>query len=276
MRIDLHMHSTASDGTSSPAELARECKASGIERAALTDHDTTEGVAEFLAAAEEAGVEAVSGIEFSVDYEDEMHILAYGVNINYAPLNDAVKRMKRERRDRAYIMIDNLRAHGISISAEEVITAAGGGELIGRPHLAMVLAAHGYAKDVETAFPQFLDEGCIGYAPRLKIDRMEAISLGKAAGGKLVLAHPLLTHAKDFPKLFSELREQGLDGIEAYYPIHSDEQADFFRELAFKNGMFVTGGSDYHGSIRKSRNIGMERRGNEFVKEGSDIIFGKK
>ena len=220
-------------------------------------------------------MEAISGIEFSVDYEDEMHILAYGVDLNYDPLHEAVVRMKRERRDRAYIMIDNLRAHGIDIMAEEVVAAAGDGELIGRPHLAMVLAAHGYAKDVESAFPEFLDEGSIGYAPRLKIDRMEAIALGKAAGGKLVLAHPLLTHAQDFPHLFAELREQGLDGIEAYYPAHSDTEAEYFRKLAEQNGMFVTCGSDYHGSIRKSRSLGMEKRGGEFVKEGSNIIFAK-
>ena len=275
MLIDLHFHSTASDGTSSPEELVYECLEKGIERAALTDHDNIDGQAAFLAEANKAGLSVVSGIEFNVAYEGEMHILAYNIDINYPPLNDALNGLKKRRRDRAFEMIDNLRKNGYMITIDEVKSFSGD-EYIGRPHIARALYAAGYAKDTEEGFNKFLNPGCPGWAPRYKIDKRDAVRLALEAGGVCVLAHPALTRHKDFPKLFKELKDIGVSGIEAFYPLHSDEETKYFLTLAQSLGLFVTQGSDYHGAIRKARRLGEEQRGENFVKEGTDIIFEKR
>lgn len=275
IRIDLHMHSTASDGSYTPGELAEECKKLGIEYAALTDHDTLDGVREFLEASKKIGLRAISGVEFNVAYEGEMHILAYGIDLDYGPLVEELNIMADQRRNRARNMVNKLIQEGFSITMERVGEIAGDG-VVGRPHIAQALFEAGYGQDLEDAFRTYLEPGRPGHLPRLKIPSKRAIALTKAAGGHAVLAHPKLTEYGDFDELIQKLKAQGLEGIEAYYPAHSLRETAYFEKLADRYGLFVTCGSDFHGATRKSTAIGKERRAGQRVKRDVEALFSKR
>ena len=272
VHIDLHMHSTASDGSYTPSELARACKELGLEYAALTDHDTIDGVAEFLDEARRVGLRAISGLEFNVDYEGEMHILAYGVDIHYAPLVEELEVLANQRRNRAANMVKKLISQGFAITMERVNEIAAGG-VVGRPHIARALFESGYGEDLEDAFKTYLEPGGAGYLPRLKIASERAIRLTKEAGGKAVLAHPKLTEYGDFDELLQKLKVKGLEGIEAYYPAHSDRETAYFEKLADRYGLFVTCGSDFHGATRKSTALGREQRAGLRVRRDVAALF---
>ena len=272
IKIDLHMHSTASDGSYTPRELAQACRDLGMEYAALTDHDTIDGVGEFLDEAARIGLKAISGLEFNVAYDGEMHILAYGIDIGYKPLVDELEILAGQRRERASNMVRKLIAGGFDITMERVNEIAAGG-VVGRPHIAKALFESGYGKDLEDAFKTYLEPGGAGYLPRLKIDSRRAIALTREAGGKAVLAHPKLTEYGDFDELLQKLKAQGLEGIEAYYPAHSLRETAYFEKLADRYGLFVTCGSDFHGATRKSTALGKENRANERVRNDVRRLF---
>lgn len=275
MRVDLHMHSTASDGTSPPAALAEECRAAGLTHAILTDHDTAAGVAAFCAACATAGVRAISGVEFNCVYDGELHILGYGFDPAHPALARCLAEMAEERARRTGRMVANLNAAGIGVSLERVAEIAGSG-VMGRPHIAQALIELHLAADIPEAFAKYLNRGCVGYSHREKLPSREAISLTRAAGGRCVLAHPLLTHDADLPGLIRRLAKEGIEGIEAYYPLHSDADAAFFLKQARELGLFVTAGSDYHGAGRHGTYLGKEARMSLELEAGVRLLFGEE
>ncbi len=272
--IDMHMHSTASDGTSTPEEIARLCKDAGLEYCALTDHDTIAGVERFLAEARKLGLRALPAVEFNTQYDGELHILGYGIDINNPEIAERLRYLAHSRSTRAERMVKKLNENGIDISMERVKELAGSG-VMGRPHIARALVEKGYAKDLPRGFKEFISAGCIGYVERESISRKEAISLIKKAGGVAVFAHPGITAAADTAGLVKTMVEEGIDGIEVYYPTHTDEQTEEYLALAKKYGLYVTCGSDFHGSTRPGVSVNEEKRGDTYLKKSVMDIFNK-
>lgn len=272
MRVDLHMHSTASDGTQTPAQMAQECKKAGLSHAALTDHDCITGVREFLQEAEKLGLRAIPGVEFSVEYPGELHILGYGVDLEQEAFSKACQMLAARRESRAQEMAEKLCRAGYEISLS-AIRAHAGGNLIGRPHIAAELVQKGYATDISDAFARFLNRGGAGFVERFRLKQEEAIALIHAAGGKAVWAHPKLAYAENFPAMLDKLAAQGLDGIEAFYPVHTDAECAYFAQEGQKRGLFVSQGSDAHGAFRPSTFVGKERRGDALVAPAIQILF---
>lgn len=272
MRVDLHMHSTASDGTLTPAQMARECKKAGLTHAALTDHDCIAGVEEFLQEARGLGVCAATGVELSVQYDGELHILGYGVDLGHARFAAACKMLAEKREIRAQEMAEKLCRAGYDIRLER-IRAHAGGNLIGRPHIAAALVEGGYARDIPDAFRRFLNRGGAGFVERYRLPEQEAIALIHQAGGKAVWAHPRLAYAQDFPAMLDRLVAEGLDGIEAFYPLHSDAQCRYYMEEGLRRGLFLSQGSDAHGAFRPSTFVGKENRGDLQTGRCIQILF---
>ena len=258
--IDLHMHSSASDGTLTPTELAEECFRLNVKYCALTDHDTISGQEEFLSAAKRLGIKAVSGIEFNVAHPIELHILGYDFDIKNERFISALAGLGAERKKRAAAIVEKLVKSGYDISFERVCGIAGDG-VIGRPHIAMALVEKGYVKDIDHAFAELLDNGKPGYLKRKQYTPEEAIELIRSAGGKAVLAHPGCMEGEDHVALLERLCACGLFGVEAFHSDHTDEQCEYFSALAKRFGLFMTMGSDTHGSKYNEKFPGGEKRG---------------
>jgi 3',5'-nucleoside bisphosphate phosphatase len=247
---DLHAHTTASDGTFTPRELVELAHRNGLAAIAVTDHDTTDGVAEATAIGRELGVEVVPGIEISTEFEGkEVHVLGYYYDPNHEGLQDLIKRMREDRVTRMDRMIEKLKHAGLDITREEVLAEAQGGS-IGRPHIARILMRKGYVSDIPDAFDKYLGTGKPGYVERLKILPEEAVKLILAAGGSPVVAHPGLV-GKDY--LFDTLVPHGLVGLEAYHPDHDPAKREHYAALAKHHGLIATGGSDFHGGGAEHR-----------------------
>jgi 3',5'-nucleoside bisphosphate phosphatase len=257
VRIDLHTHSTASDGTLSPAALVREAAEAGLDVVALTDHDTTAGWAEAEAALP-AGLTLVRGAElscrwFGTEPSVALHLLAYLFDPAHEGLAAELIRIRASRESRAERMVELLRADGIDVSWEEIRAAAGGGS-IGRPHLAQALVRLGLVPTVSAAFAsEWL--GARYRVPKNDLDVFAALRLVKAAGGVAVFAHPRATvRGRVVPdQLIAELAAAGLGGLEADHTDHSPEQREGVRGLARELGLLVTGSSDFHGSNKTVR-----------------------
>lgn len=274
MKIDLHMHSTVSDGSLSPCELAEACKEAGLSHAALTDHDTQGGVSEYLSAARDLGLCAISGMEFTVQYDGELHILGYGFDEKHPALVARLAELAHEREERVAQMVYKLQKEGYRISLEKVREIAGDG-VMGRPHIATALYLAGYAPGQEEAYRTFLEPGKPGWVIRRKISSEEAISLIRNAGGEAVWAHPMQAHYHDDDEMAARLTSEGLGGIEAYYPAHSDDDVAKYLALADKYGLFVTQGSDYHGGMRHGTAISKETRGSHRLREDVSALFAR-
>jgi predicted metal-dependent phosphoesterase TrpH len=252
MRVDLHTHSTASDGTLTPAELVTAAGAAGLSVVALTDHDTTRGWAPALAALP-AGLTLVRGAELScrwngVPHGIALHLLAYLFDPAHQPLADELARVRQAREHRAELMIDLLRADGVDVTWDEVRRYANGAT-VGRPHLAQALIRRGLVDTVSEAFaPQWLGQRY--RLPKADIDVFTALKLVRAAGGVAVFAHPRATvRGRVVPdELIVELAAAGLFGLEADHEDHSPAQRAHVRALAADLGLVVTGSSDFHGS----------------------------
>jgi len=261
--IDLHTHSTASDGTYSPAELVRLAVREGLKALALTDHDTVEGLAEAEAEAERQGLAFVPGVEISVRFKGpgHCHILGYFVDPEVRDFRRTLKLLQQARAERNRKMVEKLRDLGIEITLEEVKGKAGGGE-IGRPHFAALLVEKGVVRRVEEAFEKYLKKGAPAYVPKARLSEEEAFSAIRCARGLAVLAHPwhLRLSPEDLAEYVAELKDKGLAGIEAYYTDHSPEFTAFCLDLARRLDLVVTGGSDFHGrnkpDIRLGRGLG--------------------
>ncbi|MEU3773944.1 PHP domain-containing protein [Streptomyces sp. NPDC032472] len=255
MHIDLHAHSTASDGTDTPAELVRHAAAAGLDVVALTDHDTVAGHAEAIAAAP-AGLTVVTGMELSCRLDGiPMHLLAYLFDPEEPELARERELVRDDRTPRAQTMIGKLQALGVGITWEQVSRIAGGGS-VGRPHIATALVELGVVPTVSDAFTaDWLADGGRAYAEKHELDPFEAVRLVKAAGGVTVFAHPAaVKRGRCVPEsAIAELAAAGLDGIEVDHMEHDTDTRDRLRALAGELGLLTTGSSDYHGSRKTCR-----------------------
>ena len=250
MRIDLHSHSTASDGTDTPAELVRNAAAAGLDVVALTDHDTTRGHAEAIAALPQ-GLTLVTGAELSCRVDGvSMHLLAYLFDPEEPALLAERELVRDDRVPRAQAMIAKLRDLGVPVTWEQVARIAGDGS-VGRPHVASALVELGVVTSVDEAFTgAWLSDRGRAYVAKHETDPCEAIRLVKAAGGVTVFAHPGASkRGRTVPEpTIAKLAAAGLDGIEADHMDHDTGTRDRLRGLAADLGLLVTGSSDYHGS----------------------------
>ncbi len=258
MAVDLHLHSTYSDGSETPAAIIDTAVTIGLTGMALTDHDTLEGVPEAAALAATRGIRFIGGTELSVTWKDQsMHMLVYFLNPEGGPLEDRMGELRRSRHQRNVEMADKLQAQGLDITIEEVTREAGGG-VVGRPHFAGVMIEKNYVANVPEAFDRYLAAGRPAYTPRLRLTAAEAISLGRASGAVPVIAHPhtLNLRSSEFATGFKELVDHGLGGIEAYYGEYRPALRSRIAEICAELGIVATGGSDYHGKYKPHLSIG--------------------
>ncbi len=241
--VDLHLHSTASDGVYAPAELVRVCLQAGLRYISLADHDTTDGTQEALDAAQGTPLTVIPGVELSTQHEGafEVHILGYYLDYRYPPLQERLVHLRRSRIERAQAILELLSAQGYPLSWERVAELADEGSL-GRPHIAQAMVEAKYVDSIESAFRDYLRRGGTAYVPRAKLLPEEAIALIREAGGVPALAHP--THVVEH---IPALVRSGLLGLEAYYNDYPDAEVAFLVRLADKHGLVATGGTDYHG-----------------------------
>jgi hypothetical protein len=270
--VDLHIHSTASDGTLSPAELIDLALKLKLGAISITDHDSIAGSREALLAGIPPGLGFLTGVEISAEPPPSyggpgsIHILGYGLRLDDPDLNRVLEKLQDARRDRNPEIIRRLNQIGIPIQPEEVIRIAGDGQP-GRPHIAKLLVEKGLVASVEEAFDRYLGNGKPGYVDKFRIESAEAIALIKAAGGIPVLAHPSLLDLAGLPQLEElvlELMSMGLKGIEVYFPEHSAEQTRIYAELARRHRLLMTGGTDFHGDIDPRIKMGVGK-GDLFV-----------
>jgi 3',5'-nucleoside bisphosphate phosphatase len=251
--IDLHTHSTASDGSLSPQELVQYAKKKGAGAIALTDHDTVEGIEAALRAGQEQDLEVIPGLEISAQYKGgTMHILGYYIDPSDPVLNQELSRLQEARRDRNPRIIEKLRDLGLSITFDQVQALAKG--QIGRPHIAQVLIQTGAVSSLEEAFQKYLTKGAAAYVEKFRFPPHKAISLIRLAGGIPVLAHPKTLRCPSFRDLKSvvkELKATGLQGMEVLYPDHSTEQTRTYFSLVKELDLLYTGGSDFHGDNKE-------------------------
>jgi len=245
-KIDLHLHSTASDGRFSPEEIVRKSAEQGLTVIALADHDSVDGVAPALAAARVfSGLKVIPGVEISTYVpRGEVHILGYFIDYTSEELRVRLERMRDSRRDRAQRMIAKLGDLGIHIEWERVQEIAGTGSM-GRPHIAQALLEKGYVDSVSQAFAKYLGRDGLAYVEWVKMIPVEVVELILRANGLPVLAHPLTVD--NLETVVTELKAAGLVGIEAYYKEYTADEVNGLVGLADRNHLITTGGSDYHG-----------------------------
>ncbi len=254
MRIDLHMHSTFSDGLKTPAELVEKAVRRGLAAISLTDHDCLDGTKEAIAAGNEKGVEILSGVELSSEYGGrDLHILGYGIDPDHAEFQGMLQRFRDTRHSRGLKIVEKLRALGLEISPEDVMKKSGDGAL-GRPHIAAVLAEKGLVSTQIEAFDKYIADGGPAYVPKYKMSPSEAITYIRRAGGLAFMAHPgiFLEDASDFNELLGE----GFDGVEIYHPKHNTKLTEALKAIADEHGLLVSGGSDYHGFTGRNQMLG--------------------
>jgi predicted metal-dependent phosphoesterase TrpH len=260
--IDLHTHSTASDGSYSPRELVRLAKEAGLKAVALTDHDTTDGLTEAVAAGEALGVEVVPGVEISAKHGgNTMHILGYFLDFHSGELAERLGVLKQARKDRNPQIIAKLNVLGIPVTMEQVERISGGGQ-VGRPHIARALLESGFVTTVQQAFDIYLKSGGKAYVSKFRFPPDEALDMIRQAKGVPVLAHPFTLEMGSPPalkELLRNLQDLGLAGIEVYYADHTPEQEALYLKLARELGLLVTGGSDFHGLNKPEVSLGMIR-----------------
>lgn len=244
MKIDLHTHSTASDGLYTPSELVQHASEAGLSIIALTDHDTTNGLEAALAAAQEKGLEVIPGIEVNTDISGaEVHVLGYFLTYQQAAFQHTLQTLREMRVTRAQRMVTKLQALGLHITWERVRELAAG--TVGRPHVAAALVEAGYAESVADAFNRYLGRNGPGYVPRYKLVPLDAIRLINSVHGLPVIAHP--AGIPELEQLLPSLCEVGLAGIEVYYGDYAPETVQYLGKLADYYHLIPTGGSDYHG-----------------------------
>jgi 3',5'-nucleoside bisphosphate phosphatase len=268
--IDLHTHTTVSDGGDAPAELVRKAAAAGLDAIAVTDHDNDAGCDEAVAEGERAGLEVVRGVEISCDVEDlsergftpterpTMHLLGYFIPAGENGLSRALADLQYHRANRNQLIVKRLNELSIPITFEEVEKEAGGpGSQIGRPHFAAVLVRHGAVSDYQQAFDEYLAKGAKAYLTRKLYKPAEAIELMTSAGVVPVLAHPFTLNLSidDLERFVDALVEAGLEGIEGYHGDLPEVEQEPYRALGDAKGLIVSGGSDYHGHMRPDRGM---------------------
>jgi predicted metal-dependent phosphoesterase TrpH len=265
VNIDLHIHSTASDGSLTPTEIIAKARQQRLAAIAITDHDTVAGVAAVMARALPSDLQFISGVEISTaapasfPCQGSLHLLGYGVNPKDSHLQDALRRLQNARRDRTPRIIARLNQLGIGITLADLEAAAGDVQL-GRPHIANYLINKGIVDNFDEAFEQYLGVGRPGYADKYRIGCEDAIQLIRNAGGVPVLAHPALIVPRGtwrLEALVAALKTAGLVGLEAYYPEHTVIQTQTFLSWVKQYALVATGGTDYHGHMRPGVDMGI-------------------
>ncbi len=254
-RVDLHCHTTASDGGLSAQELVALAASLGIEVLAITDHDTTEGVPAAQAEAQRHGLVVVPGVEISaVSGREEIHLLGYFVDTGNAELQALLACAREARRERAQKMLERLEELGLPVEWDRLVEVSGGSGSIGRPHVATTLLEAGHVSSYDEAFDLWIGRGGPAYVERYKVSPEDATSLLKRNGGLPVVAHPYIygrdgqrRAGLDLKHWLPRLREAGLEGIEIYYPNYPPSARSQLLALAVQHGLLPTGGSDFHG-----------------------------
>ena len=262
--IDLHIHSTASDGSLTPAEIINRAQRLNLAAIAITDHDSIYGSKEALQAGIPPSLKFLTGVEISAAHptffpgSGSFHILGYCIRLDNQALNQALNRLREARKNRNPKIIKRLNELGLKISLEDVNPTIAHGQL-GRPHIAQVMIKKGFVKSMDEAFDKFLGAGKPAYVDKNRIGCEETIKMIRDAGGVPVLAHPALLNINDdfqLEELIQNLIKIGMRGIEVYYPEHSPKQMQRYRELANKYNLLITGGTDFHGSITPKIEMG--------------------
>jgi predicted metal-dependent phosphoesterase TrpH len=244
-RIELHCHTTASDGALAPAALVAQAHAAGVTTLAITDHDTVAGLPEARAAAAPLGITLLPGCEFGCELPDgEVHLLAYLFDETDAALTATLEALRTARRERGRAMVDRLHALGVPVSWDRVQSIAGRGS-VGRPHVAQALIEGGWVADTDDAFARYIGWGGPAYVPRARISPPEVLALVAGAGGVVSLAHP--AHIPNLEAYLPTLVPHGLAGLETYYGEYPPETVARLAALAARFDLVPTGGSDYHG-----------------------------
>ena len=260
-RIDLHLHTTYSDGTYTPHEVVTMAYQAGVMTLAITDHDSTEGLPETITSASGFNIEVIPGIEISSRFRGrETHILGYYVRWQESSFQRRLASLRETRTPRIQEIIHKLTQHEINLTEEEVKEMAGIGS-VGRPHVAQVLLGKGYVRSVNEAFERYLSDGALAYVPRDLPDAADVISWIREVGGVAVLAHPGWVKEKQLGlQPFCEaLKEQGLQGIEVFYSTHNPRQTSEYLTLAKRLDLLMTGGSDFHGLVKPDIRVGVGR-----------------
>ena len=260
MRIDLHTHSRVSDGTDTPTTLVMKAFQAELDVIALTDHDTFGGVLEAQEAGKRIGVKVLCGIEMSTKHEERaVHLLGYGCDMYDRALNEELARIRVGRSERLPAMVAKLNEAGLELTMEDVMTAAAGAPVVGRPHVADALVARGYVADRDEAFEVWLDTDRPGYVKRYACPLEKAIDLIHAAKGVAVIAHPWARGNREVlpaPYLEELMVTHGLEGIEVDHPDHDPDTRSLLFEMGGRVGLVRTGSSDYHGLGKKNHPLG--------------------
>jgi 3',5'-nucleoside bisphosphate phosphatase len=266
VKIDLHIHSTASDGTLSPREILTMARRLNLGAISITDHDTIDGTKQALAIGIPPSLKFLTGIEISANppssftFPGSFHILGYGININDPELNQTLVRLQEARKNRNPRIIELLNRMGFELTLNEIRKDSGECQL-GRPHIAKQMVKKGFVQSVSGAFDNYLATGKPAYVEKYRVDCDRALEVIRNAGGLPVLAHPVLLDIKDevLEKLIVCLKERGLKGIEAYYPEQSPDLTARYTRIADRHGLLITGGTDFHGSIKPEIKMGSGR-----------------
>lgn len=257
--IDLHTHSTFSDGSCTPEQLAELAAAAGLTAVALTDHDCTDGVARFQTACATQKVRGVAGVEISADVKTgTMHMLGYLIDPSNPALRETLRQIRNGREIRNQEILRKLNALGFALTWEEVASLAGE-DVVGRPHFAQAMVARGYVTKREKAFDLYLAKGKSAYADRFRLLPVDCVAAIRGAGGVAVLSHPFTLDLGKaaLRSCVAELVDKGLQGIEAYYSEHSAEQTQQYLALAKEFHLVATGGSDFHGEGNPAIKLGV-------------------
>jgi 3',5'-nucleoside bisphosphate phosphatase len=264
-KIDLHVHSTASDGTLTPAQIIDLAQAQHLSAIAITDHDTIDGAREALQIGLPPRLHFLTGIELSaappafLHRSGSFHILGYGLRLDDDELNHTLLDLQRARENRNPAIIERLGRLGFHMTLVEVAEMVGAGQ-IGRPHIARVMLKKGYAHSIDEVFDRYLGNGKPAYVDKYRISCRRALGIIRGAGGIPVLAHPYLLgikQASELENLIVSLKKSGLAGIEVFYPEHPPQATAFYKELAERHGLLITGGTDFHGSLKPEIQLGV-------------------
>jgi len=256
--VDLHTHSTVSDGSDTPEQVVALAAKAGLSAVALTDHDRLDGIPAARASASEAGIELVSGCEISCQHEGTMHMLVYFLEPGPGPLQEELTRLQAARRTRNERLVERLADLGLPVTLDELNVEAGDSGA-GRPHVAVILVRKGLASSVQDAFDRWLARGRPGYLEKERLDPVAAIQLALASGALPVLAHPLSLGLapSELEGTVRELAEAGLIGLEAIYGRYRQVERASLAVMAARAKLAITGGSDHHGIYKPDLTVGI-------------------
>lgn len=268
MKVDLHVHTTASDGLLSPTDIIAKAKENGLNTIAIADHDTIDGIPEGMKAANEKGIRLIPALEISAKHEKQVHMLGYFVDYTDLKFQSFVNKLKNSREERNQKMLKKLGNSGFEITMEELKANADGN--IGRPHIADLMVKKGYVSTFAEAFEKYIGNDKPCYVPKVRPDIRKAIELIKKYKGVPVLAHPKYTFLEDedLENFIAYLSDIGLGGLEVYYSKHTKDEESKYLKLAEKYSLIPTAGSDYH---REGDQFGMELK-----KEYLERLFSLK